>query len=122
VKKNLNSELLFLKMMKLTPALLSTTIPKGFTIATVKELNLSNKEIDEIEDLSVCLELKKLNISKNRLSTLDSVSFNMELTWLDVSNNNIGSLEKVKKLKKLNGTRDAHHRSHYILSFKCESQ
>lgn len=89
--------------MKLTPALLSTTIPKGFTITTVKDLNLSSKEIDEIEDLSICLELRKLNLAKNNLTSLDSLAFNYELTWLDVSNNNITTLEKVKKLKKLNG-------------------
>jgi hypothetical protein len=48
--------------MKITPASISTLLG-GVDVTAIKEIKLANKEIDEIDDLSPCVELRKLDLS-----------------------------------------------------------
>jgi len=87
--------------MKISPAYLSSLIG-GANITTIQKIDLSGKDIEELEDISECVEVKKLNLSKNKLSTLQSIIDNTELTWLNASENKLTNLKGVNKLSKLN--------------------
>ena len=69
----------------------------------ITKLELTNKEITELEDLSQCEKLQNLNISKNQLTTLNGIENCQQLTQLNVSENNIEeistNLENLQKLR-----------------------
>lgn len=88
--------------MKITPAIIAN-IHKGKAFSSITDLNLSGKNIEEIDDISSLIDLKKLNLSKNEISNLDGISFNRDITWLDVSNNKLETTIHIKKLIKLTG-------------------
>ena len=87
--------------MKLTPAFISG-IASG-DIREVKQLDLSGKEIKEMDDISCCVELKKLNLSKNQLTKLYGIGFNKEITWLNVASNRLSSLLGLQMMTKVCG-------------------
>lgn len=89
------------KQMRLTPAYISGLV--GKQVNQIDALDLIDKDIDELDDLSPLVELKKLNLSQNRISNLDGLSYNVELTWLNLSNNQLQSLKGVAKFDKLTG-------------------
>lgn len=88
-------------MKRLTPLVVSSKY-KG-NITTIEEIDFSQKGIEEIEDLSSCVELKKINLNHNELSSLDGLNFNLELTVINASNNQLTSsaLSQLSKLTKL---------------------
>lgn len=88
--------------MKLTPALIAEIT--GETIQEIKSLDVSNKQITHIDDISVCVALKKLDLSKNSLESKESLSgiqYSKGLTMLNLSHNSISSIETLKNLQKL---------------------
>lgn len=64
-----------------------------------------DKDIDELDDLSPCLDVTNLNLSNNKISDLEGISTLRDLTMLNLSNNMLDSLEGCKFYSKLKGTR-----------------
>ncbi|RUS14510.1 hypothetical protein BC937DRAFT_93703 [Endogone sp. FLAS-F59071] len=90
--------------MKLTPALISNLVKTQ--IPDIKDLDVSNKQISHIEDISACVSLRKLNLSNNDIKSPDALSgiqYLDELTLLNLSGNRLESCEGVQKLSGLFG-------------------
>ncbi len=87
--------------MKVTPAFISGI--SGQDVRLVQRLDLANKDIKELEDMSCCVDLKRLDLSKNQLTKLYGIGFNKELTWLSLAGNQISSLVGLQMMTKLNG-------------------
>lgn len=91
--------------MKLTPLYLSSQT-NNQPLPEVISLDLVDRDISHIEDISICINLHKLNLSKNRLKHPDSLSglaYCKELTLLNVSENALESFEGLDKFEKLLG-------------------
>ena len=89
--------------MKLTPAVVAD-LHKGTLIQDLKEAKLSNLEINQIEDISVCISLCKLDLSQNRLespTSLAGLHYMKGLTMLNLSKNALKDIDQLKGLKKL---------------------
>ncbi|KAF9110901.1 hypothetical protein BGX27_005740 [Mortierella sp. AM989] len=89
--------------MKLTPAIISSQTA-GADIQQIKELNMSKKDINHIEDISICVNLHKLNLANNSLNSVDSIAglqYLQSITLLNLSGNQLDSFEGVQKLKSL---------------------
>ncbi|GJJ73444.1 hypothetical protein EMPS_05802 [Entomortierella parvispora] len=89
--------------MKLTPAIISSQAA-GVDLQQLKDLNLSKKEINHIEDISICVNLHKLILSHNNLASTDSIAglqHLQSLTLLNLSGNQLDSFEGVQKLTTL---------------------
>ncbi|KAM9308385.1 protein phosphatase 1 regulatory subunit 42 [Gastrophryne carolinensis] len=67
----------------------------------VTHLNFSNKNIDYVEDLSMCRNLTVLYLYDNSLSSIGNLGFLTSLTHLYLQNNNISSIESLGGMKKL---------------------
>ncbi len=87
--------------MKLTPAIISATYGGGITELT--EVNFKDKGYEELDDISVCVDLKRVDLSNNKLSNIDGLSDNKFISWLNVSHNSLETMQAVKKLTKLSG-------------------
>jgi Leucine-rich repeat (LRR) protein len=90
--------------MKLTPALISNLFETP--MADLTSLDMSNKEVSHIDDISACICLRKLNLAKNVIKSSDALSglqYLPELTWLNLSNNSLENFEGLQKLKSLFG-------------------
>jgi Leucine-rich repeat (LRR) protein len=85
---------------KLTPAIISG---KYGTPGEVIKIEFSNRDIEELDDLSPCVELKKVDLRNNKLSSLEGLNFNKEITDLNISGNQFNSLEDVKNMTKMKG-------------------
>ncbi|KAG0053331.1 hypothetical protein BGZ83_001296 [Gryganskiella cystojenkinii] len=89
--------------MKLTPAIIASQAA-NVDIQQLKELNMSKKEINHIEDISICINLHKLILSHNSLASTDSVAglqHLQSLTLLNLSGNQLDSFEGIQRLKTL---------------------
>ena len=89
-------------MVKLTPALIAS-YSTGNTVTDVQNVNCSNKNIDELDDLSPCIELRKLDLSNNSLNSLEGISHNYELSWLNAAHNKLDDLQHLSRLQGLTG-------------------
>ncbi|KAG0281353.1 hypothetical protein BGZ95_004692 [Linnemannia exigua] len=81
--------------MKLTPAIIASQAA-GVDLQQLKDLNMSKKEINHIEDISNCVNLHKLILSHNKLSSTDSIAglqYLPSLTLLNLSGNQLESFE-----------------------------
>jgi Leucine-rich repeat (LRR) protein len=90
--------------MKLTPALISNLFETP--MADLTNLDMSNKEVSHIDDISGCVSLRKLNLAKNTIKNSDALSglqYLPDLTWLNLSNNSLENFEGLQKLKSLHG-------------------
>ncbi|XP_072460878.1 protein phosphatase 1 regulatory subunit 42 isoform X7 [Notamacropus eugenii] len=67
----------------------------------ITHLNFSNRNIDIIEDLSLCKNLNVLYLYDNNISQIDNLSFATNLTHLYLQNNCISCIENLKALRKL---------------------
>jgi len=88
--------------MKLTPALVSKLFETP--MADLTSLDMSNKEISHIDDISACISLRKLNLAKNAIKSSDALSglqYLPDLTWLNLSNNSLENFDGLQKLKSL---------------------
>ncbi|KAF9947410.1 hypothetical protein BGZ72_010575 [Mortierella alpina] len=89
--------------MKLTPAFIASQAA-GADLQQLKDLNLSKKDINHIEDISTCVNLHKLILSHNSLSSADAlagIQYLPSLTLLNLSGNQLDSFEGVQRLKTL---------------------
>jgi Leucine-rich repeat (LRR) protein len=73
-------------------------------VTALESLDVSNKDIEEVDDISACVDLKKLNLSKNKIHDLQGINDNKDLTWLNVSNNQMEHLKDLQRLRKLRGS------------------
>ncbi|XP_073796347.1 protein phosphatase 1 regulatory subunit 42 isoform X4 [Danio rerio] len=64
-------------------------------------LNFSDKNIEEIDDLSVCRNLTVLYLYDNQISQICNLGFASNLTHLYMQNNNISCIENLSSLHKL---------------------
>ena len=98
--------------MKLTPTQISKAYPDQ-PIQDLVQSDLSNKQITQIENTSMCISLSKLNLPHNELvskEALPCLQLNKGLTLLKLSKNriqDIGYLRNLKKLTVLNVSQNA---------------
>ncbi|XP_051542669.1 protein phosphatase 1 regulatory subunit 42 [Myxocyprinus asiaticus] len=64
-------------------------------------LNFSNKNIEDIDDLSMCKNLTVLYLYDNQISQICNLGFASNLTHLYMQNNNISHIENLSSLHKL---------------------
>ncbi|XP_043923104.1 protein phosphatase 1 regulatory subunit 42 isoform X2 [Protopterus annectens] len=64
-------------------------------------LNFSNKNIDEIDDLSVCRSLTVLYLYDNCITRISNLGFASSLTHLYLQNNSIRNIENLSSLHRL---------------------
>uniref|UniRef100_A0A5F8HE07 Protein phosphatase 1 regulatory subunit 42 n=1 Tax=Monodelphis domestica TaxID=13616 RepID=A0A5F8HE07_MONDO len=67
----------------------------------ITHLNFSNRNIDIIDDLSVCKNLSVLYLYDNNISQINNLSFATNLTHLYLQNNSISCMENLRSLRKL---------------------
>ncbi|NWI58062.1 PPR42 phosphatase, partial [Calyptomena viridis] len=73
----------------------------GQYLQKITHLNLSNKNIDTIGDLSFCKNLRVLYLYDNQISQIQNLDFASNITHLYLQNNCISSIENLSSLKKL---------------------
>lgn len=92
--------------MKLTPAIIASQATGVVDLQNLKDLNMSKKEINHVEDISICVNLHKLILSHNSLNSTDSIAglqYLPALTLLNLSGNQLDSFEGIQRLKTLFG-------------------
>lgn len=94
-------------MVKLTVDLIGRTARKkeeGLSqyLKKLTHLYYSEKNIDEIDDLSQCRNLSVLYLYDNKISRIQNLGFAANLTHLYLQNNNLSRIENLSPLKKLN--------------------
>nr|KAF6426739.1 protein phosphatase 1 regulatory subunit 42 [Molossus molossus] len=67
----------------------------------ITHINFSGKNIDAIEDLSLCKNLSVLYLYDNRISQITNLNFATNLTHLYLQNNCISCIENLRSLKNL---------------------
>ncbi|KAF6100665.1 protein phosphatase 1 regulatory subunit 42 [Phyllostomus discolor] len=67
----------------------------------ITHINFSDRNIDGIEDLSLCKNLSVLYLYDNRISQITNLNFATNLTHLYLQNNCISCIENLGSLKKL---------------------
>lgn len=67
----------------------------------ITHINFSDKNIDAIEDLSLCKNLSVLYLYDNRISQVTNLNYATNLTHLYLQNNCIPCIENLRSLKKL---------------------
>ncbi|KAK6299657.1 hypothetical protein J4Q44_G00296900 [Coregonus suidteri] len=65
------------------------------------ELNISNKNIEDIDDLSMCRNLTVLYLYDNKITQICNLGFASNLTHLYIQNNNITHIDNLSNLQKL---------------------
>ncbi|KAK0134598.1 Protein phosphatase 1 regulatory subunit 42 [Merluccius polli] len=71
------------------------------TLGRLTHLNFSNRNIQEIEDLSMCRNLTVLYLYDNQITRMYNLGFASKLTHLYLQNNNISHMENLSNLKRL---------------------
>ncbi|XP_001926121.2 protein phosphatase 1 regulatory subunit 42 isoform X2 [Sus scrofa] len=67
----------------------------------ITHINFSDKNIDAIDNLSLCKNLSVLYLYDNRISQITNLNYATNLTHLYLQNNCISSMENLRSLKKL---------------------
>ena len=91
--------------MKLTTAVIAE-LYKGKSIDSLKDINVSKKEIDIVDDISACKEVRKLNLANNELSDETSIAGLKDLdqlVLLNVSGNSFKDFTGFQHFQTLNG-------------------
>ncbi|XP_038149515.1 protein phosphatase 1 regulatory subunit 42 isoform X1 [Cyprinodon tularosa] len=70
-------------------------------LKTLTHLYFSNKNIEEIGDLSICRNLTVLYLYDNQLTNICSLNFASNLTHLYLQNNNITHMDNLSNLQRL---------------------
>ncbi|WP_304341502.1 cell wall-binding repeat-containing protein [Metaclostridioides mangenotii] len=70
-------------------------------LSEVKELNLENKDITNIEGLQYCKTLKTLKLSSNEISDISQLKDLTSLNYLDLSSNEISDINLLEGLTSL---------------------
>ncbi|NXW59611.1 PPR42 phosphatase, partial [Eurystomus gularis] len=96
-------------MVRLTMDLISKSISHknrseedfGQYLRKITHLNLSDKNIDAIGDLSLCKNLRVLYLYDNQISQIQNLDFASNITHLYLQNNCISCMENLSSLKNL---------------------
>ncbi|OXB55152.1 hypothetical protein ASZ78_001383 [Callipepla squamata] len=96
-------------MARLTPELLArclghrdrTEEDLGQQLRKMTHLNLSDKNLDAIGDISLCRNLRVLYLYDNQISRIQNLGFASHLTHLYLQNNRISCIENLSSLKNL---------------------
>lgn len=91
--------------MKLTTAVIAD-LYSDKPLDSLKDINVSKKEIDSIDDISACKELRKLNLSNNVLADDKSIAGLKDLeqiVLLNVSGNKFKDFTGFQHFQSLNG-------------------
>lgn len=75
----------------------------GEAASDVTELNLSGKDITNVDSMEECTSLRKLNLSKNALQSIGGIGSLPSLTWLSLAQNQLKSMQGLESFDKLNG-------------------
>ncbi|XP_041101811.1 protein phosphatase 1 regulatory subunit 42 [Polyodon spathula] len=75
--------------------------PLGQYLKKLTHLNFSNKNIENIDDLSLCRKLTVLYLYDNQITQICNLSFASNLTHLYLQNNNITHIENLSSLQRL---------------------
>ncbi|XP_052574034.1 protein phosphatase 1 regulatory subunit 42 isoform X2 [Peromyscus californicus insignis] len=67
----------------------------------ITHVNFSDRNIDAIDDLSLCKSLSVLYLYDNRISHVTNLNYSTNLTHLYLQNNCISCIENLRSLKKL---------------------
>lgn len=89
--------------MKLTPADVARLTP-DLQIQEIKSLDLSDRSISQIDDISCCVGLHRLDLSGNELASVESIAgiqYNKGLTWLSLAKNHLSDVDCLRNLRKL---------------------
>ncbi|XP_056155824.1 protein phosphatase 1 regulatory subunit 42 [Lampris incognitus] len=70
-------------------------------LKSLTHLNFSNKNIEDIDDLSMCRNLTVLYLYNNQITHISNLSFASNLTHLYLQNNNIYCMENLSSLQNL---------------------
>ncbi|NXS72763.1 PPR42 phosphatase, partial [Pandion haliaetus] len=73
----------------------------GQYLRKITHLNLSDKNIDAIGDLSLCKNLRVLYLYDNQISQIQNLDFASNITHLYLQNNCISCIENLSSLKNL---------------------
>ncbi|XP_040518675.1 protein phosphatase 1 regulatory subunit 42 isoform X2 [Gallus gallus] len=73
----------------------------GQHLRKITHLNLSDKNLDAIGDISLCRNLRVLYLYDNQISQIQNLGFASHLTHLYLQNNCISCIENLSSLKKL---------------------
>jgi Leucine-rich repeat (LRR) protein len=90
--------------MKLTTKLISSIYDAP--LDSLKDINVSKKEIDSIGDITACKQTRKLNLSNNQLVDETSITGLRDLphiTLLNLSNNKLKNFTGLQHLQTLCG-------------------
>ncbi|XP_021077994.1 protein phosphatase 1 regulatory subunit 42 [Mus pahari] len=71
------------------------------SLKKITHINFSDKNIDSIDDLSLCRNLSVLYLYDNRISQVTNLNYSTNLTHLYLQNNCISCIENLSSLKKL---------------------
>ena len=72
-----------------------------FDVESIHTLDLSNRGLNDLTELSYCVGLERLDVSNNRLCRLQWIQDLKLLVHLDVSSNSLSSLESLRSLVSL---------------------
>jgi Leucine-rich repeat (LRR) protein len=92
-----------------------------FSMSGLTKLSLSKNNLQQIPNLTVCVNLQELRINNNEISSIsDSITIAPKLKILDISNNKIDSWESVEHLLKLQlltnlSMNGAHNTAQYLV-------
>ncbi|KAM7319494.1 hypothetical protein ACRRTK_021177 [Alexandromys fortis] len=67
----------------------------------ITHINFSDRNIDSIDDLSLCKNLSVLYLYDNRISAITNLNYSTNLTHLYLQNNCISCIENLRSLKRL---------------------
>uniref|UniRef100_H0X6S2 Protein phosphatase 1 regulatory subunit 42 n=1 Tax=Otolemur garnettii TaxID=30611 RepID=H0X6S2_OTOGA len=67
----------------------------------ITHINFSDRNIDSVEDLSLCKNLSVLYLYDNRITQITNLNYATNLTHLYLQNNCISCIENLRSLKKL---------------------
>ncbi|XP_065608345.1 protein phosphatase 1 regulatory subunit 42 [Cyrtonyx montezumae] len=95
-------------MVRLTPELIARCLGRrdraedlGQQLRKMTHLNLSDKNLDAIGDISLCRSLRVLYLYDNQISRIQNLGFASHLTHLYLQNNRISCIENLSSLKNL---------------------
>ncbi|KAM6141750.1 protein phosphatase 1 regulatory subunit 42 [Phoenicopterus ruber ruber] len=96
-------------MVQLTMDLIAKSVSRknrneedfGQYLRKITHLNLSDKNIDAIGDLSLCKNLRVLYLYDNQISQIQNLDFASNITHLYLQNNCISCIENLSSLKNL---------------------
>lgn len=107
--------------MKLTTEVISE-IYQDKPLESLKEVNASKREIDQVEDISACKQLRKVILAHNDLADEKSIAGlkNLdEMILLNLSNNKFKDFTGFQHFQKLNGKKSFIDQCEFEVTERC---